>query len=520
LIERIEKLDNPAVINNVAEALGKIKPITAIPDLSNLLEHQNPYIRGTAAKILGEIRSKDAIPALLKAVENNSEDFSIHEILIALGKIGSEDAVPTLLEKMTSPYSEIRANAATALGEIGSEDAISVLLKAIENEEEEFAAERILTALGKIGSEDAIPTLLEKIKSPSSGVRANAARALGKIGSKDTIPTLLKALKDDYFIRKKVALAFSEFQGDRAAHILPDLLALIPTNSSKEAFRALQFIQSNCNFYSYEIWQSDTQESTELMSERNPSIDHVISNIDKNVQVIAQHTQATAENIEEITQSAQATAQNTQVATQHTQATAENTQLAAQNMRKIARDKMPLIAIIVALFIMFITMNVSGAHNQEFRDLVKWLMHQVIRQEVTKPVDSLLTGGKNLKDATLLLKEWANLINLRTSNISPGKYELSLISLTNTDQIPGEGQDLVFVAKIGESYHIRIFDEAGKIIFGHENSEFSPEQELKEELEAIFQGSNPNTLIAIDDEAKAKFISIITSTLKRAQQSQ
>ncbi len=44
---------------------------------------------------------------------------------------------------------------------------------------------------------------------------------------------------------------------DLAAHILPNLLDLIPTCSGEDAFRALTAIQANCQFYNYTLFRSD-----------------------------------------------------------------------------------------------------------------------------------------------------------------------------------------------------------------------------------------------------------------------
>lgn len=84
-------------------------------------------------------------------------------------------------------------------------------------------------ALGEIGTEVAIRGLLKALENPEWKVRLSAPSALGKI-------------KND---------GSQQGRCHPAAYILPNLLALILTDSGKEAFDALTAIQANCKFYNF-----------------------------------------------------------------------------------------------------------------------------------------------------------------------------------------------------------------------------------------------------------------------------
>ena len=119
--------------------------------------------------------------------------------------------------------------------------------------------------------------LLKLVTDSCSSVCGSVAEVLGKIGSVEGIPGLFKLIEDlecyededeCFHVRSSAAEALGKFKGDRAAYILPKLLNLIPTHSGEEAFRAVQAIQANCQFYNYAIAQWKLAPHT---TERSPT---------------------------------------------------------------------------------------------------------------------------------------------------------------------------------------------------------------------------------------------------------
>ena len=273
-----------------AHAIGKIGSEAAIPVLLKALEHPCDDVYRSAAIAIGKIGSEIAIQGLLKALEH-SESYVRMTAAEAIGKIGSKAAIPGLLKVLEDSDPDVCRNAAWALGEIGSEAAIPALLKAMKGSDviEDYGVPMYFVAanaIGKIGSEAAIPALLKAIEDSDANVRISAAMAIKKIGFEATIPACVKAIEDsdsdvdwseadvisineeafieilleivehsDLHARSNAVNSLSNYKNDRAAHILSNLLQLLPTESGKEAFQAIQAIQINCKFYNYEIEQ-------------------------------------------------------------------------------------------------------------------------------------------------------------------------------------------------------------------------------------------------------------------------
>jgi HEAT repeat protein len=152
---------------------------------------------------------------------------------------------------------DVRLSAAVALGEIDSERAIPGLLKALEDTAEDLVSYHAAEALVRIGSEQAIPELIKVLNHDDPIVQDYAANALGRIGSETTIPWLLKAIENgDSNLSNEAVEAFEKIKGHYAAYALPHLLSNITSSQSvHESFRALSAIQSNCQFYNYDIAQ-------------------------------------------------------------------------------------------------------------------------------------------------------------------------------------------------------------------------------------------------------------------------
>ncbi|MEM6252863.1 MAG: LamG-like jellyroll fold domain-containing protein [Cyanobacteria bacterium P01_D01_bin.156] len=87
-------------------------------------------------------------------------------------------------------------------------------------------------------------------------------------------------------------------------------------------------------------------------------------------------------------------------------------------------------------------------------------------------------------------------------------YDLQLISLNQLDDLPTKGKNTVTIAKIGESYHVRIFDIHGnQEMIPEGNSELSPSDELAARLESAFNDQS------LDRNTKNELIQEIASSL-------
>ena len=100
---------------------------------------------------------------------------------------------------------------------------------------------------------------------------------------------MLQALADEHFwVRERAAEALGQIKQDKAAHILPDLLALIPTESGEEALRAISHIQQNCQFYNYEIFRKQLLSVASLQPLTDDSMLKELKQINQGVQKMSE----------------------------------------------------------------------------------------------------------------------------------------------------------------------------------------------------------------------------------------
>ena len=77
-------------------------------------------------------------------------------------------------------------------------------------------------------------------------------------------------------------------------------------------------------------------------------------------------------------------------------------------------------------------------------------------------------------------------------HLSGKGYDLDLLSLNSSDDIPEEDQSQVIVARIDGSYHVRIFDEMATIIIDKGNGDFLPDEILLQDLDDAFDNQPLN----------------------------
>ena len=309
-------------LKDATEMRHDLRLTAIVPELLKAVNDPDLDVCLAAAEALGNLDSTDAIPDLLQALKDSDECVRIRAVM-KLGSLGSTDAIPDLLQALKDPDSLVRDCVKCALDDINRRviansrvqttptqkliweianpfsvggklidiletntfpEVVPHLLKALESPDKDLrcgAAE----ALGKMVSAGVIPGsfkliecgLLKLVTDSCSSVRGSVAEALGKIGSVEGIPGLFKLIEDlecyededeCFHVRSSAAEALGKFKGDRAAYILPKLLNLIPTHSGEEAFRAVQAIQANCQFYNYAIAQWKLAPHT---TERSPT---------------------------------------------------------------------------------------------------------------------------------------------------------------------------------------------------------------------------------------------------------
>jgi HEAT repeat protein len=120
-------------------------------------------------------------------------------------------SVDGYIEDLKSDSSAVRADAAKALGKIGDVRAVEDLSKALKDTNEDVRV-NAAESLGEIGDKSAIDALVGVLTDGTPMVRWCAAGALGEIGDRRTIDPLINALKDDV-IHENVANALIKIIG-------------------------------------------------------------------------------------------------------------------------------------------------------------------------------------------------------------------------------------------------------------------------------------------------------------------
>ncbi|HBE16396.1 MAG TPA: hypothetical protein DEG17_17810 [Cyanobacteria bacterium UBA11149] len=240
-----------------ASALADIGSQRAVNSLLSLLEDSNESVRWYAVDALGDIGDKDAVIGLIKRLRDCSSNIR-SKAAYTLGFIADEAVVPELisyLQYVSGTSDDECWSVINALGEIGSKKAIPELHRFLAKSSG-YLKEEAIFALGKIGDESVIPDLIYILKTSNLDSTGTAIKILGKMQSEPAIPYFFDILENDPYLRSRndIAGILGDFQRECVAHILPNLLALIPTESGQDALGAISGIQENCQFYNYEIF--------------------------------------------------------------------------------------------------------------------------------------------------------------------------------------------------------------------------------------------------------------------------
>lgn len=95
LARMLDSAETEALHEDLAEDLGNIGNVGALPALIQALHHRETWVRAKAARSLGQLGSKDAGPALLSALDDESEAVRLHAVR-ALGELGAREAIQRL----------------------------------------------------------------------------------------------------------------------------------------------------------------------------------------------------------------------------------------------------------------------------------------------------------------------------------------------------------------------------------------------------------------------------------------
>ncbi|MCP3139927.1 HEAT repeat domain-containing protein [Pyxidicoccus xibeiensis] len=282
-LEPLAEGQNPAVVCDIAQVLGRRRSRRSVPLLARLTVHADDNVAVAAIEALGRVGGGAAVDALLAAL-GSGNFFRIFPAIDVLGRCGDPIVVPALLGLLSDPFYALEA--ARALGRTGQEAAVPALVGLLrkgndalvrvaavalvdihEAQVQRFggaravqsslradgdgallgrrlsqgingadSAEKVALArlLGWVGGQDAAAGLLKLLDAADPAVARAAATGLAELGS-DADAQLLQALRDGDSARRRVLLPLV---GRRTASVPEVLLCLDDRDASVRALAA------------------------------------------------------------------------------------------------------------------------------------------------------------------------------------------------------------------------------------------------------------------------------------------
>lgn len=149
LRERIPKVREARMLNNIAFALERLDPKTFFPAVGALISHKQAVIRMNAAFVLGDVRRGEGRPMLEQALADPS-DFVKASALAALGKLGTPEAGPALEKFADHPNPNLRAEAIYALYALAREQRAGLVYDRLYSSPNPGVRHRAALALAKV----------------------------------------------------------------------------------------------------------------------------------------------------------------------------------------------------------------------------------------------------------------------------------------------------------------------------------------------------------------------------------
>ena len=179
-----------------AQRLGEIKPAEAVVDLIRSLQHPNLDVSLNAAgallKISEPFLAKKAILALIKK-DNLTEELFVEVLLnyrepLDLQMLFDSDA------GNTNVFSRLKI--IDYIGYFQRLEGVAILIEFLETTTDFEETVHLIKALGNLGSQESRPYFIDFLKSESSVIRAQSAKALGELKDERDINHLSKLLND------------------------------------------------------------------------------------------------------------------------------------------------------------------------------------------------------------------------------------------------------------------------------------------------------------------------------------
>lgn len=203
--------DNPAVVADAANILGRRHDITAISRLAALVEHTDDNVAVAAIEALGAIGGTSAVDTLVRVVESKLF-FRTFPAIQVLARTGDPRAIPPLAALLADET--YRLEVVRALGRTGSALAIGPITSLLRSPSDAIvrivalSLSELVERADWMGSSENVAAVLRTTLSPWLGRLASAlrtgdtaeraaiARLLGRAGDASVLPAITEMLED------------------------------------------------------------------------------------------------------------------------------------------------------------------------------------------------------------------------------------------------------------------------------------------------------------------------------------
>jgi HEAT repeat protein len=208
---QLAKHDNPQVVADAAQILGRRRVPTAVPILSELVQHDNDNVSVAAIEALGMIGGTAAVEALIRVVDSR-KFFRTFPALQVLSRTGDPRSVPPLAALLADET--YRLEVVRALGRTGMASAIAPIISLLKTPSDAIvrlvavSLAELITRADWAGSADHVSAVLKAAIAPWLGRIAAALRGadpaertaianlLGRAGDASVLPAITAMLDD------------------------------------------------------------------------------------------------------------------------------------------------------------------------------------------------------------------------------------------------------------------------------------------------------------------------------------
>lgn len=251
-LELLGMIDDPQATAYLIQALGhhssyiretatevlSRKGAAAITLLHQVIIEDNPLLVSQAIDVLGKIGGGQVILPLRQALAHERWQVRQHAVN-ALAELDDAQATEALAKVLYDPYLQVRESAIEALDQKRDDQTITLLSEALRDPNQRLRA-RVMSLLGDIGDQRVVDPLISALEDPDSDIRQYAIMLLGRIGDSRAIEPLVRILQTDrQEIQQQVAQVLGAFRDARVISPLLQLLAATDTVVGEEVDKLL-----------------------------------------------------------------------------------------------------------------------------------------------------------------------------------------------------------------------------------------------------------------------------------------